>query len=277
MGEIYGLPTTIRSMRTANISSAFVILADVTAAKHIRESIPSLVSSCGVVVVDVGQLDAHQLKGRYRTRWHLVYDYFRLNPYGFKRFTMTDAYDSFFQGDVFLRSVGEDQLYFSTESLNIRNCPHNSGWIKEIAPKVLKQIWNSPIVCAGPVVGGVGPLLELCRVMFAIPEWMSHWDTPPDQAYVNLVVWRRYLEMANVSYRVVNNDGFITTVGYCDRKGELVVDTNGNIGCPGFKTTPMLLHQYLRPKKMRPHVFAVCPADDVALAFKMDPYSKASF
>jgi ribonuclease PH len=73
MGEIHGLPTTIRSMHTANINAALVILADAAAAKHMLESIPSLISSCGVVVVDIGPLDAYQLKGRYQTRWHLVH------------------------------------------------------------------------------------------------------------------------------------------------------------------------------------------------------------
>jgi hypothetical protein len=72
MGEVHGLPTTIRSMRTASTSAALVILADAAAAKHMRASIPSFISSCGVVVVDVAPLEAHQLKGRYRTRWHLV-------------------------------------------------------------------------------------------------------------------------------------------------------------------------------------------------------------
>jgi hypothetical protein len=277
MGEIYGLPTTIRSMRTANITAALVVLADSTAAKLIRSSINSIIESCGVILVDVGNLDASQMKGRYRTRWHLVYDYFRLNPLGFKRFTMTDAYDSFFQGDVFLRSVKEDKLYFSTESLNLRNCPHNSAWIREIYPKALKRIDHFPIICAGPIVGGVAPFLELCRVMFGLPEWTSHWDTPPDQAYVNIVVRLGYLEEAKVSYEIVPNDGFITTVGYCDRKGNLTVDVNGNVGCPGFKTTPMLLHQYVRPKNMRPHVFNACPAGDIPWSFKLDPYSKASF
>jgi hypothetical protein len=71
MGEVHGLPTT-RSMRTASTRAALVILADATAAKHMQASIPSFISSCGVVVVDVAPLDAHQLKGRYRTRWNLV-------------------------------------------------------------------------------------------------------------------------------------------------------------------------------------------------------------
>jgi hypothetical protein len=74
MGEIHGLPTTMRLMRRANISTALVIIADAAAAKHMRESIPSLISSCGVAVVDVGPLEAHYLKGRYRTRWHLATD-----------------------------------------------------------------------------------------------------------------------------------------------------------------------------------------------------------
>jgi hypothetical protein len=62
-------------MRTANIRVASVTLADAAAAKHMRKSIPSLISSCGVVVVDVGPLDAHQLNGRYRTRRLLVSTY----------------------------------------------------------------------------------------------------------------------------------------------------------------------------------------------------------
>jgi hypothetical protein len=264
-------------MRTAVIQAALVVLADSPAATLIRSSIGDLINSCGVILIDVGLLTAHQLKGRYRTRWHLVYDYFRLNPHGFKRFTMTDAYDSFFQGDVFLSTVSEDKLYFSTESLNVASCRHNSEWIQEIAPKALKTLGQLPIICAGPVVGGVIPLLELCKIMFAMPEWTTHWDKPPDQAYVNIVVRLGYLDQANVTYEVVPNDGFITTVGYCDRKGNLTVDANGNIGCPGFQTTPMLLHQYVRPKNMRPHVFNACPAGNIPWSFKMDPYSKASF
>jgi hypothetical protein len=277
MGEIYGLPTTIRSMRTAAINAALVVLADSTAAQLIQSSIGDLITSCGVILVDVGPLTSRQLKGRYRTRWHLVYDYFRLNPHGFKRFTMTDAYDSFFQGDVFLSTVSSSKLYFSTESLTVAECRHNSGWIHEIAPQAMKKVNHLPIICAGPVVGGVAPLLELCRIMFAMPEWTSHWDKPPDQAYVNVVVRMGYLEKAAVAYEVVPNDGFITTVGYCDRKANLTYDANGNIGCPGFKTIPMLLHQYVRPKNMRPHLFNACPAGDIPWSFKMDPYSKESF
>jgi hypothetical protein len=72
MSSIHGLPTTIGLMRTANVSAALVILADAAAAKLMQESIPSLTSWCGVVVIDVRPLDAHQLKGRYRTQWHLV-------------------------------------------------------------------------------------------------------------------------------------------------------------------------------------------------------------
>jgi hypothetical protein len=39
----------------------------------------------------------------------------------------------------------------------------------------------------------------------------------------------------------------------------------------------MSLLQYLRPKKIRPHVFAACSADAAAMAFKMDADSKALF
>jgi hypothetical protein len=219
MGEIYDLPTTIRSMRTAGVNSALVVLADSAAAELIRMSISHVIQSCGVVLVDVGSLMAHHLKGRYRTRWHLVYDYLRLNPFKFKRFTMTDAYDSFFQGDVFLGSVRDDTLYFSTESLPVHKCPHSSGWIQEIYPKAIKKFGHLPIICAGPVVGGVEPLLRLYDIMFAMPEWSSHWDKPPDQAYVNVVMRMRYLEKGGIPYEVVANDRLLTTVGYCDWTG----------------------------------------------------------
>jgi hypothetical protein len=277
MGAIYGLPTTIRSIRTSDIRSAIVILADSDAFGSIHRLLSDLVSNCGVTVIDIGTLTAHQMTGRYRTRWHLVYDYFRLNPHNFTRFAMTDAYDSFFQGDVFLATVKPDFLYFSTESITVNECRHNSGWIREIFPRALKRIGTHPIVCAGPVVGGVLGLLKFCEIMFGLREWETKWQSPPDQAYVNYVVRTGMLEKAGLKYEVVNNDGFITTVGYCDRKADLMVDKNGNVGCPGFKTTPMLLHQYLRPKNMRPFMFAACPADDMELAFKVDPYSKAKF
>lgn len=276
MGKIYGLPTTIRSIRTSEIHSAIVILADSEAASSIESEMQDLIDNCGVNVVDVGDLTFHQMKGRYRTRWHLVYDYFRLNPLNFTRFVMTDAYDSFFQGDIFMKSLKKDTIYFSTESLNIGRCMHNSKWIKDIYPDSLKLMKDKPIICAGPVAGGVKPLLEFCKLMFSVDMWENKWITPPDQAYVNYVVRTNMLDDKKIPYEVVPNDGFMTTVGYCDRKKELMVDKNGNVGCPGFKTTPMLIHQYVRPKNMRGHMFQVCNSSN-SNAFKKDPYSKASF
>lgn len=276
MGKIYGLPTTIRSIRTSKINAAIVIIADSEAAASIESEMQDLIDNCGVNVVDVGDLTFHQMKGRYRTRWHLVYDYFRVNPLKFTRFVMTDAYDSFFQGDIFTNSLKEDTIYFSTESLNIGRCMHNSRWIKDIYPESLKLMKDKPIICAGPVAGGVKPLLEFCKIMFAVNQWENMWITPPDQAYVNYVVRTNMLEDNKIPYEVVPNDGFMTTVGYCDRKKELMVDENGNVGCPGFKTTPMLIHQYVRPKNMRGHMFEVCNSSS-SNAFKKDPYSKASF
>jgi hypothetical protein len=277
MGEIFGLPTTIRSMRTSRINAALVILADRTAARSIASLIPDMVKECGVIVVNVGKLTKQQMKGRYRTRWHLVYDYFRLNPYKFQRFTMTDAYDSYFQGDVFLSSVNKSALYFSTESISVEACLHNSGWIRAVFPAAFGQIAPHPMVCAGTVVGGVEPLLKFCELLFGLPEWTSTWAKPPDQAFVNYLVRTGKLEAAEIPYEVIPNDGFITTVGYCDRKQPLEKDANGNVGCPGFKTIPMLLHQYVRPRNMRGHMFTVGHAEDMSLAFKADPYSKASF
>jgi hypothetical protein len=277
MGDIAGLPTTIRSLRTARVDAALVVLADAAAARAIRRRIPALAAACGVAVVDVGPLTARQLKGRYRTRWHLVYDYLRVTPHAFARVAMADAYDSFFQGDVFLERVRADTLYFSTESISVAECMHNSEWIRSVFPAALAQIAPHPIVCAGPLVGGVAPLLRFCELLFALPEWPARWALPPDQAFVNFLVRTGALDRAGVPYEVVPNDGFITTVGYCDRKRPLERDANGNVGCPGFKTTPMLLHQYVRPRNMRSHMFAVCAAENMSLAFKINPYSKASF
>ena len=273
MQEIWGLPTTIRSMRTAGIKSAMIVLADRKAVEKIRES-TRVFESCGVNVIDVGELSEYHLNGRYRTRWHLVYDYFRVNPHRFKRFVMTDAYDSFFQGDVFLGSLRPDTIYFSTESISIDACGHNKGWLLEAWPSFPRNLFDNPIVCAGPVAGGVAPLLELCKLMFDLPEWTAKWRSPPDQAYVNYVVWKGLLK---TPYEVVPNDGFMTTVGYCNRKNNLTRDANGNVGCPGFKTIPMLLHQYVRPKNMRSHMYRVCQKDGIPYSFKRNPYSQASF
>jgi hypothetical protein len=257
--------------------ATLIVLADESAASSIKESIMYLVRECGVLVVNVGKLTKHQMKGKCRTRWRLVYDYFRLNLYRFERFTMTDEYDSFFQGDVFLKSVRADTLYFSTESITVGNCPYNSAWITDFFPAAVSQMAAQTVVCAAPIVGCVLLLIRLCKVMFSLPKWTFHWRTPPDQVYINYVVRSSRLDTADVPYVIVPNDGFITTVGYCDKKGDLARDANSNVECPSFKTTPMLLHQYIRPKNMRRHMFRVCAADDMSLAFKVDPYNKASF
>jgi hypothetical protein len=117
MGEISDLPTMIRSMQTAGVNSARVVVADFAAADLIRTSISHVIESCGVVLVDVGSLMAHQLKGRYRTRWHWVCDHFRLNPLEFEEFTMTDAYDSSVQGDIFLSSVRDDSQFSNVQTI----------------------------------------------------------------------------------------------------------------------------------------------------------------
>ena len=276
--QIVGLPTTIRSIRTAGIKAAIVIMADQKAVSTIDSDaeVKNMIQSCGAILINIGYLDQHQMKGRYRTRWHLAYDYFTLNPCKFKRFVMTDAYDSFFQGDPFLSDLKDDSVYFSTESISIDRCMHNTNWIKEIYPESIDQMKGLPIICAGPVAGGVQPFLKLCKIIFSLSMWEEKWDTPPDQAYINYVVHTKLLEKENIPYVVVPNDGFMTTVGYCDRKGNLTIDSNGNIGCPGFKSIPMLLHQYFRPHNMREHFLEACKSNN-PLAFKKNPYSKASF
>ena len=271
--EIHGLPTTIRSMRTAGIRSPLIVFADTSAAEKIHQ-IQSLIDACGVNIINIGELSEFQLNGRYRTRWHLIYDYLRINPHKFRRVVFTDAYDSFFQGDVFLSTMRDDTLYFSTETINITACRFNKGWLKQIWPDISPNILAKPIICAGPVAGGVLPLLELCRVMFDVPEWISSWRSPPDQAFLNYLIWGGHFKAPHV---VVPNDGFMTTVGYCNRSQSLTRDTNGNVGCPGFKTIPMLLHQYGRPKHMRKHIHSACPSQKIPYSFKSNPYSKASF
>jgi hypothetical protein len=277
IGDIYGLPTTIRSMRTGSRRSAFIVLADSTSATIIRDSIPSLISACGVILVDVGAVPVDSPSECFRIRYHLLFDYLSINPYHFERFTMADAYDSFFQGDVFLDSVSPGTLYFATEVLTPRLYPRNLGWLRNNSAVLYEFILDLPIVSAAPIVGGVQPFLKFCRVLFGLKGWHSLWTSPRDQSYVNLIVEGGNLRTAGVTYEIVPNDGFISTVGYCDKLGELAFDANGNFACGGYKTTPMLVHQYGRPKSTRAQVAAVCPAGEIQWSFRIDAYDQPTF
>jgi hypothetical protein len=112
------------------------------------------------------------------------------------------------------------------------------------------------------------------QLMFELPAWTRNWTSPPDQAHVNYIVRSGLLDEAGVPFEVVPNDGFMTTVGYCNRSAPLMVDAVGNIGCPGFKTTPMLLHQYMRPGKMHKHFPNVCKEEGFPHSYKWKPHSK---
>ena len=116
--------------------------------------------------------------------------------------------------------------------------------------------------------------MKLCDTLFALPEWVSHWAMPPDQAYVNYVVL--YGKLTDINFTVLPSDGFMTTVGYCNRKKNLSTDSSGNVGCPGASTIPSLIHQYIRIKKMREHFTNVCAYPDPE-AFKKAAHSKESF
>ena len=168
-------------------------------------------------------------------------------------------------------------IMFSTETISIKSCPHNSEWIKAVFPNHYQKMMENPIICSGPIMGSAEVIIKTLELLFSIPEWNSFWISPPDQAFINYIVYTGLLDKHNIKYDIVPNNGFMTTVGYCDRKADLLYDNSGNIGCNHSKIAPSLIHQYIRQRKMRDHVKKVCNDSGIMWSFKENPYSKSQF
>jgi hypothetical protein len=269
LGDIHGLPTTIRSVRSAGLESALVVLADSAAATIIRDSISEIISSCGVLVVDVGRVDEAELGPAWRAKWHLAADFLRVTAYRFQRFVFFNAHDTFFQGDPFLPGVDPEKLFFASEAGRIDPKQVPKTWVSAFVGVLGNQNLNHSLIAPSPVLGGVRPLLAFCALLLRLQSWAQ-----AEQLSITLAILSRSVAQAGIDYRVVPFCGFTASVVFMDKRFAPIYDANGYITCPGSSTTPSVISHYARHgRSIGAHVRAVCAQGDIEWAFKNEQIS----
>jgi hypothetical protein len=254
--EIHGLPTTIRSVRTAGVAAAIVVLADSIAANVIRKAIPKIEAECGVLVVDVGRISPEQLARPWRVEAYLIFDFLSLNVYGFKRFIVVDGSETFFQGDPFRLNVRDSQIYFAT-LLGVNGVQSKTNSTRP------------PPIAVTPVLGGVAPFLAFCEFLFRFTPWATAPNFTAVNASINQAIEGGSLKKARIRYIVLPPGVLIAVVGSMDRQFGPMYDAKGYITLPRHRTPATVISEYLaHPKSVAAQIKGFCWLDEIQWSFK---------
>eukprot|EP01038_Epipyxis_sp_PR26KG_P008082 gene8082-10949_t len=102
-------------------------------------------------------------------RWVLIYEYLKVEAPRYKRVWMIDVRDSFFQSDPFQfidSSKPSLNVFNGVESIKIRDCGWNSGWVKDcFGDSTLRRIGANTIICSGVTAGTTDRVLEYVTLM----------------------------------------------------------------------------------------------------------------
>ena len=104
-------------------------------------------------------------------RWPLIYRFFQSEEtrklYG--RVWMIDVRDAFFQSDPFTmlpKDTSGFYVFQGVESIPIRECGWNSGWIKDcFGYPTLDQVGDGRIICSGVSMGDMNSVFEYLTLM----------------------------------------------------------------------------------------------------------------
>jgi hypothetical protein len=272
LGDIYGLPTTIRSVRTAGVGSTLVVLADSQAATIIKNSISHIISSCGVLVIDVGTIDESQIGPSWRVKWHLAADFLKVTPYHFQRFIFVDGSDTFFQGDPFISNVDPGCLYFASEAgkLIVSQLPKN--WVTAFSGAFENRTFDHPALATSPILGGVRPFLAFCTLLLRLRGWAKSVAPIAEQLAISLAIWSGFASQARIVYHIIPFCGFSASVSLLDKRYGPVYDTNNYITCPGSLTTPSVISHYItQTRSIGAQIRGLCAAGEIDWAFKIEP------
>lgn len=87
----------------------------------------------------------------------------------YNRIWLTDVRDTYFQTDPFMAfnpNVPSFNVFTGVESMSIKQCGWNSGWVKDcFAGSVLDQIGSENIICSGVSVGTTDIVLKYVEMM----------------------------------------------------------------------------------------------------------------
>jgi hypothetical protein len=267
--EIYGLPTTIRSIRSAGVNAAIVILADSVSARIIADSIPRIVDGCGVLVLDVGIVDEAVLGPAWRVKWHLAHDFLAVSPYRFGRVLFVDPYDTFLQGDPFGDAVDPGKIYFASEAITLKDA-RMGGWSWEGIEEVVdNETWHTQgVIAPTPVLGGVKGFLALCSQLFLRRKEQG--TAHSEVVEINLMVLGARVT-PDVAVEVVPFCGFMASVAMLAKRAKPIFDSKSHITCNEWLQGPAVIAQYNgRVRGIGAQVRAVCAQGEIQWAFKIE-------
>ena len=178
-----------------------------------------------------------------KERFKIFLDFLCNNNY--EKIFISDTRDVIFQNNPFL-NIKFDKLNFFFEDNIIKNCEHNSRWIKKTYnKKTYDEIKLNQISCSGTTMAYSDEMIKyLQRMVFHIEnyKYFSFFNNPHDQGWHNYIVHK---EKKILEYKkFVNQDGFLATLAQSNTDDFIFSDV--------LKTKDGLIfdvvHQYDRKK-----------------------------
>lgn len=147
----------------------------------------------------------------YKKRYEIYYDFLIKNKYD--KILITDTRDVIFQADPFKNKLFDNLIFFLEDKI-IKECNHNSRWIKKLYnKKELKNIEDCFISCSGTTIGKYNYIIEYLDIMkehINKTRYISiNQNKGTDQGNHNFIIHNNILS----NYKILkNSDGYVATL-----------------------------------------------------------------
>lgn len=236
----------ILSFRQFNKQDKLVLLVDAASASNLK----SFSEKYDIEFINYNFAKKAQLNN---SRFFFFHKYLKNNR--FDSVLITDTRDVVFQEDPF-KNVPERYLYCFCEDggSTIASEEFNSYWIRNLyGQERLEEIANSPIVCAGTIMGSYNSMMLLLQGVldefFAMEEsiFLKH---AVDQGILNNICNSSYTSIIPITLK--KNGDIVATVGLTAKKdvGKDNLRFEGSL-VKLNEYTPAIIHQYNRDDDMQ--------------------------
>lgn len=236
----------ILSFRQYNKRDKLVLLVDTVSANNLK----SIAEQQDVQFINYNFPKKAQLNN---SRFFLFHKYLKNNR--FDNVLITDTQDVVFQDDPF-KDVGDRYLYCFCEDSgsNIASEEFNSYWIRNLyGQERLEELANSPIVCAGTIMGSYDSMMLLLQSIldefFLLDEsiFLKH---SVDQGILNNICNSAYTSIIPITLK--KNGDIVATLGLTTKKdvGKDIIEFSG-MTLKVNDLTPAIIHQYNRDDNLQ--------------------------
>jgi len=178
---------------------------------------------------------------------------------------LCDSRDVYFQRNIEEYDMGQADLLYFLEGLKIKDCPHNSNWLKDIETcvgrEIIPGIGENVISCSGTTYGTLRGIREYLEAMCAIMTKLVKIDYAGiDQGVHNFLLYDLKLGggsggSGDAGIRVesrTNDDGFVNTLQY----GFKFMNGMNQIVTADKQKVSYVVHQWDRlPDYMRERIY----------------------